>query len=268
MTSTQKVIKYCAIALAIFLIVSIIGGIVGALSSLALLFGDSDVTGEMKSYPITDGVKRLDIEIGSARLEIRTGETFALECNHKYISVKQTGDTLTIHEPTRIGINRSSSASVILTVPEGTVFDRASIVTGAGAVTVDALSANRLSLVLGAGEVRIDFLQAETRAEISGGAGRMTVKGGTLHDLELDMGVGELNLTSRLTGSCDIDQGVGEMNLILLGEKSDYRIDLEKGLGSAILDGMTVSGGIYGNGSSRLDIDGGIGSITISYKPQ
>ena len=40
MTTAQKIIKYCAIAFAVFLIVSIIGGIVGAVTSVPALVSD------------------------------------------------------------------------------------------------------------------------------------------------------------------------------------------------------------------------------------
>lgn len=47
MTTAQKIIKYCAIAFAVFLIVSIIGGICGAIASISMLCGDEDVVGEL-----------------------------------------------------------------------------------------------------------------------------------------------------------------------------------------------------------------------------
>ena len=46
MTTAQKIIKYCAIAFAVFLIVSIIGGIVGAVASVPLLVSDGDLRGD------------------------------------------------------------------------------------------------------------------------------------------------------------------------------------------------------------------------------
>ena len=47
MTTAQKIIKYCAIAFAVFLIVSIIGGIVGAVAAGTLVGRDGDGVGEM-----------------------------------------------------------------------------------------------------------------------------------------------------------------------------------------------------------------------------
>ena len=83
MTTAQKIIKYCAIAFAVFLIVSIIGGIIGAVSSVPLLVSDGDGVGEMKTYAVTDEVKNLEIDLSGARLEIKTGDRFAVESDHK-----------------------------------------------------------------------------------------------------------------------------------------------------------------------------------------
>ena len=83
MTTAQKIIKYCAIAFAVFLIVSIIGGIVGAVTSVPALV--SDGRGEMETYAVTETVKNLEIDLSGARLEIKTGDRFSVESDHKYL---------------------------------------------------------------------------------------------------------------------------------------------------------------------------------------
>ena len=52
----------------------------------------------------------------------------------------------------------------------------------------------------------------------------------------------------------------------LLGSPEDYRIRLDKGIGSATMDGKALSGGsTLGSGQHSIDIDGGIGSIRIQF---
>ena len=80
------------------------------------------------------------------------------------------------------------------------------------------------------------------------------------------MGVGKLSLTSKLTGNNKIDSGVGEMNLSLIGTLEDYKISLDKGIGNATINGDNMKdNNTYGTGNSKLDIDGGIGSIDIDF---
>ena len=82
MTSLQRVIKYCAIAFAVFLSVSIISGIC---SAVAMVFGflGGDSVGEMQTYSISGEITSLDIEIGMAAFEIVEGENFSVESNLK-----------------------------------------------------------------------------------------------------------------------------------------------------------------------------------------
>ena len=104
MTAVQKVIKYCAIAFAIFLIVSIFSGIIGAVSGLSFVFGGSkDAVGEMKTFAIDGEVSILDIDLSAAQLEIRTGKEFSVESNHKYLNVKNAEGTLTVNEDSVVG---------------------------------------------------------------------------------------------------------------------------------------------------------------------
>ena len=102
MTSLQRIIKYCAVAFAIFLIVTIIGGICGAIGMLSGFFGGwvsgENAAGEMRTYAVSGSVENLDLEIGAAALDIVTGDRFSLESNHKYLSVKEENHTLKISE--------------------------------------------------------------------------------------------------------------------------------------------------------------------------
>lgn len=268
MTTAQKVIKYCAIAFAVFLIISIIGGIFGAFSSVSAAFDGKDMTGEMETYSVTDTVKNLEIDLSGARLEIKTGDRFSVESDHKYLKVENTDGALTIKEEHPAFGFCSEGTKVILTVPEDVSFEKVTISAGAGEVKADALLAEKISLELGAGEVNIGKLTATARATINSGAGELKIGGGELANLDLDIGVGEANLESRLTGDCSIDYGVGELDLTLTGTAEDYRITLDKGVGKATLDGVKMTDdGVYGDGDHTIGIDGGVGELKIRFAP-
>ena len=266
MTTAQKVIKYCAIAFAVFLIVSIIGGIIGAVSSFSFIFNAKDAVGEMQTYAVTDAVENLEIDLSGAQLEVKTDDNFSVKSNHKYLKLENTDGSLLIKEDHPVFGFHSEGALVILTVPEDFAFNKVTISAGAREVKADTLLSEKLSLNLGAGEVHIDKLVATTRATINSGAGELNIGGGELADLDFDMGVGEANLQSRLTGDCDIDYGVGELNLTLIGTADDYRISLDKGAGKATLDGVKMSDDVvYGDGENSIEIDGGVGDMKIEF---
>ena len=265
MSMQQKIIKYIALALAIGLAVSIIGGIFGVIGIYNTFFGENSVCDEMRTYEVSDDICALDIEISAADITIKEGDTFSVESNLKHLRVKEKACCLSI---VQTGNFRGShdGAVLIITVPVGTV-DSIHLQTGAGKFTAENLTAETLNLHFGAGEVSIGTLVATERVFIEGGTGRITISDGALHDLDLDMGVGELNLTSLLTGDCELNTGVGKLNLNLIGVQEDYALEIEKGIGKIYVDGEKVTDyGSFGNGENKIDIDGGIGAINITFK--
>lgn len=268
MTSVQKAIKYLAMAFAVFLSVSIIGGIFTGLAGVSFLFSgkDREPAGEMQVYPIDGGISSLSLTVSGAELTIKPSDRFSVESDHKYLSVSVTDGKLCISETKKAFSLFSNAVTIVLNIPEGFVFDDATIEAGAGEVEIDSLSADILTLSLGAGQAEINNLTANSRAEINGGVGELTINGGSLRNLKLEMGVGELTLKSRLEGKSDLDCGIGEAKLTLLGNREDYRIELDKGLGEARLEGEGMKDdAVYGAGENLIEIDGGIGEIRIEF---
>ena len=269
MNSAQKVIKYLALAFAIFLSVSIIGGIIMGLTGISYILSgkNDDAVGEMQVYPIEGDISSLSVSLSGAELTIKTADKFSVESNHKYISVKTENGQLCISETKKLFSVHPKGVSVILSIPEDFVFDEATVETGAGRVEINSLSADVLTLSLGAGEAEIKNLTASSRADIDGGAGKLTINGGRLCNLKLDMGVGELILKSRIEGQSYIDNGIGETKLTLLGSREDYRIEIDKGIGEAKLEGESMrDDSVYGAGKNHIEIDGGIGAINIVFQ--
>lgn len=265
MTTFQKVIKYLAYALAVFLVVSIIGGILSAVGLFSGLFDGDNVLEDAKIYTVSDNITELDIRINAADFSIKQADAFSVESNLKHLTVKENDGVLTVEETKKFG-KTYTGAMLVLYVPEGTVFEKADIITGAGIVSVDTLSADSLTLELGAGEVRIGSLTANKNADIDGGAGKITIADGSLRNLDLDMGVGQLDLTAVVLGNSEFDLGIGETNITLIGSKNDYTVDAEKGIGNMTVNGESVSDfNISGNGENNIDINGGIGAINLVF---
>lgn len=266
MTTFQKLIKYLAMAFAIFLSISIITGICGALFTVANLFG-ANTEEETVNHTIGTDFTGISINLSAAELEIKMGDKFDVETNHKYLKCEEKDDILKISETKPIFALHPRGMKVILTVPKDKIFDYVDINTGAGSVAIDELSSNMLDIELGAGELRAGKLVAVYKSEIDGGAGSVTISDGHLSNADIDMGVGELNLTSELSGKSSIDYGVGETNLVLIGKEDDYKIKLDKGIGEAWIAGKKMSDdSVYGAGENNIEIDGGVGELNITFK--
>lgn len=227
---------------------------------------ENAVLDEIKDFEVTEEVHSLNVKISAADFKIEHGSDFLVKSNLKYLSVSVVDGVLCVVDNASGG-STFINAQLTLYLPEGVMLDSAIINTGAAKMTAQSLSAKNLKLSLGAGDVRINSLTATQRVEINGGAGEITIVDSTLNDLKLEMGMGELNLTGALSGDSELELGVGEANISLLGAKDDYKVDIEKGLGSLTVDGKVVTDfGSSGDGPNFVEIDGGVGAINLSFR--
>ena len=104
MTTVQKIIKYFAIAFAIFLIVTIISTILtggyALLRAFGLIHTDKNViTEDLKviSNEVTE-ISTLKIELAFTNLEIKTGDSFKVETNNSKISFIENNGSVKIKE--------------------------------------------------------------------------------------------------------------------------------------------------------------------------
>lgn len=266
MTTIQRIIKYLAVAFALFLSVSIITGICSAIFSVPYLLGKKE-TGEMKEYAIESDFTSLKIDINAADLEIRTGEKWKLETNHKYITCKEDDENLEIYGKKSFFASNSRGIKVVLTIPEETMLEYVDLDIGVGEIFIEELSANSLRMNLDVGDLEAEKLKILHKAEIDSGIGDVSINDSQLFNAGIDLGIGEFNYTGALMEESSIDYGIGETSLALLGNAEDHQIKLDKGIGEARLNGEKMNDdSVYGGGSNRIDIDGGIGELNITFQ--
>lgn len=268
MSGFQKAVKYIAMAFAGVLIIGIFSGIIRAVSLLGLIDKVSDRTsGEvLKEEAFTSDITKLEIDIRSADLVIQSGSELKVSADSEYFTFSESGGKLTVKEISRGWFNFDSVGSLTVTLPEEIIFEKVDIDAGAGRISIEALSAEDISLDLGAGDVDLVSLNISDSAEIVGGAGRIEISDSAINDLELDMGVGDLKLSAGLSGDSTIDFGVGKAEVELSGNAENYRLRIDKGIGRVTLSGNDMADGTYyGNGDNKLDMDGGIGDIAVSF---
>ena len=266
MTGFEKAVRYLATAFAVFLAVSIIGGILGAVGLLGgMLTGDETEPEEMKPYTLSSEIHSLKMEIAAADVVLRSSDAFALESNVPNLTVQEKNGVLILQDRQKWG-KAHTGRTLILSIPSDTELERMELELGAGRLTADCLCAETVKLELGAGEVNVDRLVAGRALTLEGGAGKITVSGGELHNPELEMGVGQLNLTAKLSGECTFDLGVGESNFTVLGKREAFALDIEKGIGEVRLDGKSISNFKEKGGKDSIEINGGIGAIRLDFK--
>ena len=267
MTSFQKTVKYIATALALFLAIGIIVTILNFLLALDFIDNDSNkITDEALTYNISSSIEEIDIDLSTADFDIIIDNDFKLVSNNEDINIKENFNKLTISEENSFWKFNLEKKQVELHIPENLFFEKVNISTAAGDVDIENITADKIEFELGAGDVSIKNITAFDKADINGGAGKITVENSTITDLDMDMGIGELILTSQLKGSCQFDQGIGNSEITLIGEADDYSVHIDKGIGSAYIDGKEATdNSVYGSGETVILFNCGIGNVKVNY---
>ena len=277
MNEFQKVIKYLAMGFAIFLTVTIIGGIATGIFALTGVFNGVATRGDAvdinKSF---DDITSISIDHGVGTLKVRTGdsdkvEVIAKNVSEHYTIEKSLNGTLTLKNKSRYWFwnwfDGNFKSDITVYLPEGFVAERFIIDAGAGDVNIEDLEANELEINGGAGNIRGNNIIAHT-VDIDGGVGNINFKQVVLNDTTIDSGLGNVDIEGTLSGKTDIDCGVGNVDLDLKGTIDDYKIKVEKGLGNIKINGEKYSNINWNslNAKNFMDIDGGVGDININFE--
>lgn len=272
MTTTQKIIKYLAIAFVLFLVISIFSIIFGLsreiISSINSDKKDSKLLEEYTT--ISNNVNNIEsfkIDISNDNIEIKEGEKFEVKTNdpdvkfyHENSKVKiKTDKTFSWH------LSNSSRGTIIIYLPNEFNITELDLNLGAGKIDIDKIFVETLLMDLGAGTMTAKEINVYEKATINGGAGNINIYSGTINNLNLKLGAGNASIESDLTGSNTLTTGVGKLNLGLSRSKDNYKFDISKGLGNIILNDFDVSEDILiGDGEAKIKISGAIGNIIIN----
>lgn len=272
MTTTQKIIKYLAIAFALFLVISIFSIIFGlSREIISSINNDKKESELLEEYTtISNNVNNIEsfkIDISNDDIEIKEGEKFEVKTNdpdvkfyHENSKVKIKSDkTFSWH------LSNSSRGTIIIYLPNEFNISELDLNLGAGKIDIDKIFVETLLMDLGAGTMTAKEINVYEKAMINGGAGNINIYSGTINNLNLKLGAGNASIESDLTGSNTLTTGVSKLNLGLSRSKNNYKFDINKGLGNIILNDFDVSEDtLIGDGETKIKINGAVGNIIIN----
>lgn len=266
MNNTQRIIKIVAVALAIFIITSIVNGIFYVLSFAYDYTGTNpNLTDYFNSFETVDSI---DIDLATASLTIEKGNTFEIKAFNvdKNFKVKYENNNLEINEKTKWFFNTKPNTKITLYIPENYVLDELKIDSGINQINIKDMQAIHFKLNQGIGDINITnshFLNSD----IKGGIGEIDVISSTLNNLDLDSGIGDLDIEANIEGDNKIKCGVGKIKLLILNRDENYQIHVDKGLGNISINNEKQNdNSIYGLGRNKIKINGGIGEVEILFK--
>lgn len=274
MNTFQRIIKYAAIAFAVFLTIAILTGIVGALTGVISIFNGKEESRIDYSKEFS-GIEQLDINHKLGKLNVKTGSGFKVEATNvsDRFRAEVVNGTLVIDEPDFarwfkwLNKGRTRMKSIVTVyVPEDFNAKRIKIDSGAGQINLEDLSAQRLIINAGVGDVYGKGIKA-MRVDADGGVGNISLVDVDLTDVDFDCGVGNINIEGQILGKSEFDCGVGSVNIKIKGAREDYALKVSAGLGRVRVNDQKVSGEY--NDSYRADntikIDGGVGDVDITF---
>jgi len=261
LTKIQKIIKYFAISLAIVLIVSIFSFSVSIISNI-FGFKMNNKIDEVVIKEINSDILEIDIEIEDAKLTFKTDNVFKVEANEK-IKLNVKNKKIIIKENS--SLFNDNLEEIIIYLPDNYIFNEVSIDSGSGSINIDKLSTYELDFDLGAGALNIENLTVTSNASIDTGAGQVNIDNCNINNLDLDVGVGKTVINGIFTGSNDIDTGIGELEVNLNNSINNYNLIIDKGIGKIKVNNEIVDKQyIFNNGTTKIEIDGGMGNISIN----
>ena len=159
MTTAQKIIKYCAVAFAIFLIITVISIVssagYGLLNAIGIInFNRYSLLENMVT--ISDDAEEflsLNLDIKSSNLQIKTGDKFEVKTNNSNIKYSNENGSIKIKEDKVANwfFGKMDIGELIIYIPENMKqIDEVKINIGAGTVFIEQLNTKNLYLDLGA----------------------------------------------------------------------------------------------------------------------
>lgn len=278
----QKVIKYGAMAFAIYLAVMIISIIIFGLTAIFGIgvgiekisnnIGNSTNNKELLTYTEEyTGIESLDIDLSKSGLEIKTGDSFKVEFINvsKDLSTKlnDSGKELKIEDETlKLFENVNSESKIIVYIPNDYELRSVKLdLVGVSGAYIEGFKAEKLEVDVGAGKYEINNVQVTT-AEVDSGAGETYINNSTFDNLEFNAGVGQVTINCKVINKGEIESGVGNLIVNLIGTKDNYKVRAETGIGNLTVDGNKVRDGeIVGNGSTNINVEAGIGETAVNF---
>ena len=270
MTAFQRLIKLIANAIAIGLIVAIIGGAATLMLTITGVKTLKDEIQDVKDnekftlYSVEAGTDNISIELMTASLSIKIGDEFSVYYGEGF-RVNSKKGTLKIEDTVK-NLNLARSHDVVVTLPKSASLGKVNITSGTGSIYIERLVCDRIELDLGVGTTEIDYIKAKTHSEIDCGVGALTVEKGLLNNLDYSAGVGKSDITAKITGVSDIEAGIGEIKLSLTGGSDIYTVKGETGIGVIRVGKENLSDNkVIGSGKNVVTIEGGIGSVRVNF---
>ena len=261
MSKFVGIAKALGIALAGFIIFMLISGIMFVANIFHSNKDESDLT---RHEVIKESIMALDLDFANVNLYIETGDDFTVNTNIRNLEIKESEHKLKM-STSGFFISKSNNRTINITVPKDLNLEQVKIDIALGKVSIKDITARELDLSLGMAKTILDNISSLNKATIENGAGYFEANNCTFNNLDFQNGLGSAKLAVALNGQTAFDNGLGSVEARILDSKDNYTIDINNSVGAVNVLDEAVSNGQLGQGSKRMSIDNGMGTVDIKF---
>lgn len=155
MKEAQRIIKYFAIALGVFLIFNILLMLFYGLSSISSVFDeDKKIINELSNLDV-ESASILSVDVSTVNLYIKTGDVLDVQSDNDNVEVSRIDNKVYVVEKKVDFFKLNKTYKIVITVPNTMVFDGVAIETGISKLDIEYLKTDNLYLDLGVGSANI-----------------------------------------------------------------------------------------------------------------
>lgn len=239
-------------------------------------------TGESGTRVFEGPITEMTIDIGSCEFEVIAADTTDVTVTYSNISGTLSDrcydGRLSLTYKNDISGFLSNlfrgdigSGKITITVPKDVCYEQVILEAGAAKAEIYGLCAKKLRISVGAGEMYANNIRATEQAKLEVGAGEFEAEKVTLRDTSLECGVGSMKIEGFIEGKSEIDCGVGSIRATIRGEESNYKGDLDCGIGRIVfgsvkIDGIGSEKTVANAGANSFEVDCGVGEVIVKFQ--
>lgn len=218
---------------------------------------------------------KIATEVGGCSLKFETSDDGMIYMEASNVEKLQTyvqDGTLMIRGKKTKFTNISDSQSMKVTVylPAGQTFENMELDLGAGALDLNAVSADQVKIDVGAGSFTSTGLQTND-LDINVGMGAVKLKEMQAGEMEASVGMGAFSFDGTLLGDGKFECAMGSIDGVLNGDEKDFNYDVSGAMGEVKV-GTTGAKGLakdwkQDNGSNKtITLECSMGSAKIGFR--
>ena len=278
MTGFQKFIKYAAIALGIYLSITIVlvllgiaRGFVGASRNNEI----RDLVRDREQYQTEDitrtyeNIKKLEVNVEETELIIRNGDTFKIEGTNipDRMEIEQDGNKLKVSDEEVSSSFSDENMVVTIYIPEDIKLDTIDLEINYVSADIQKLNTANLKLDIYNNYCEIDEIIADNM-EFKNEEGNIDIYDAEIGRLLFDSESGVEEVSLDITGNAEINLEYSYTDMNLIGTQEDYQINTKNQSGNIYIDGTTITSNseTLGSGNAKVNLDNVHADIFINFR--